>query len=185
MTFGDTATSIQRSPMRVPRINGLMSGSSRVIGHWASTLDATQPTELRRRSTTHSSFQNPGPSRSLSPRMIWRQSADKRVNPHLAMGHLLIRWILYGQHSAKKRGAQEYQESDCCCPEEANECPSFQVRADCSWETGSQSSQAETQSRVTKRWLGANATLRSSSSARKRSSGRSLPGRCQNTRRHA
>jgi hypothetical protein len=48
--------------------------------------------------------------------MIWPQSADKRVNPHLAMGHLRIGWILYGQYKAKERGAQEYQESGGCCP---------------------------------------------------------------------
>jgi len=107
MTFGDTATSIQRFPMRVPRINGLMSGSSRVIGPWASTLDATQPTESGTRSTIHCNFQNSGPPRSLSHRMTWLRSADKRVNPRPAMGHLLNRWILYGQHKAKKRGAAD------------------------------------------------------------------------------
>jgi hypothetical protein len=53
--------------------------------------------------------------------MNWRQLADKRVNPHPALGHLLNRWILYGQHKAKKRGAPEYQESGGCCPEETND----------------------------------------------------------------
>jgi len=171
--------------MRVPRINGLMSGSSRVIGHWANTLVATRPTEFGRQSTIHCNFRNPGPSRSPSHRMTWPRSADKRVNPHPALGHLVIRWILYGQHKAKKRGAQEHQESGCRCPEETNDCPSSQVRADCFRETGSEGSQAETQSRVTKRRLGANATLRSPCSAPKRSSGRSLPGRYRNTRRPA
>ena len=47
--------------------------------------------------------------------MTWLLSADKSVNLHSAMGHLLIRWILYGQHKTKKRGAQEYQESGGCC----------------------------------------------------------------------
>jgi hypothetical protein len=76
--------------------------------------------------------------------MTWLRSADKRVNPHPATGHLLNRWILYSQHKAKKRGAQEYQESGCRCPEETNNCPSSQVRADCFSETGSEGSQAET-----------------------------------------
>lgn len=185
MTSGATATSIQRSPTRALRINGLMSGSSRVIGHWASTLGATQPTESGTRSKTRCNFQNPGPSRSRNHRMIWRLLADKRVNPHPATGHLLNRWILYGQHKAKKRGAQEYQESGGCCPEETNDRPSSQVSADCFRETRGEGSQAETQSCVTKRWLGANATLRSSSSALKHSSARSLPGRYRNTRRRA
>src|SRR5579864_966761 len=151
MTFGDTATSMQPSRMRALRINGLMSGSSRVIGHWASTLDVTPPTEFGNQSTIHCNFRNPGPSRSLSHRKIWRKLADKRVNPHPAMGHLLNRWILYGQHKAKKRGAQEHQESGGCCPEETNNCPSSQVREDCSRETGREGGRAETQSRVTKR----------------------------------
>jgi hypothetical protein len=85
--------------------------------------------------------------------MTWLLSADKSVNLHSAMGHLLIRWILYGQHKTKKRGAQEYQESGGCCPEETNNRLSSQVRADGFKETGSEGSQAETQSRVTKRRL--------------------------------
>src|ERR1700757_332848 len=117
--------------------------------------------------------------------MIWRQLADKRVNPRPAMGHLLNGWILYGQHKAKKRGAQEHQESGGCCPEETDDCPSSQVGADCFRETRSEGSQAETQSRLTKRRLAAGATLRSSSSDLKHFSGRSLPDRCQNTRRRA
>src|SRR5579864_4995043 len=183
MTSGDTATSMQRSRMKAPQINGLMSGSSRAIERWASTLDATQPIESGRRSTTHCNFQSSGPPRSLSHRMIWRQLADKCVNPHPALGHLLIRWMLYGQHKAKKRGAQEYQESGGCCPEETNNCPSSQVRADCFRETGSEGSQAETQSRVTRRRCGANATYGSCSSALNGSSGRRLPGLYRNTRR--
>src|ERR1700757_1898230 len=103
MMFGDIATSIQRFPMRALRINGLMSGSSRVIGHWASTLDATQPKDSGTRSTTRCTVQNPGLSRSLSHRMIWRQLADKRVNPRRAMGHLVNGG--YSMASTKQRNA--------------------------------------------------------------------------------
>lgn len=60
--------------------------------------------------------------------------------------------MLHGQCKAKKRRAQEYQESGCCCPEEENYCASPKVGEDRFREAGRKDGQAEAQGVIVKRY---------------------------------